>query len=85
MAGAKVTAVWIDEAGKLTDKVIDDARRAADEVLLAIADEHDYVSPHNCKGMIGLWDDLNDCYAPPEVVKLMALELQERRRADGKM
>jgi hypothetical protein len=48
---------------------------AADEVLTALAGTNDDVHPDNSTKMCGLWDDLNDRYAPPAVVKAMAREL----------
>ncbi|WP_436799831.1 hypothetical protein [Scandinavium sp. UTDF21-P1B] len=53
---------------------------AADEVLSALAGTNDDVHPDDSKKMCELWDDLNDRYAPPEVVKEMArmlLDAQE--------
>ncbi|EBQ8841649.1 hypothetical protein I3B33_21550 [Salmonella enterica] len=44
---------------------------AADDVINAIAGNHDDVSPES-DGMLRLWDDLNDRYAPPEVVRELA-------------
>lgn len=67
---------------KLTDKAIDDALQAANDVILALAGEHEEVSPCDNKKMVELWDDLNDRYAPPALVRAMALELQEHRKAD---
>ena len=55
----------------------------ADEVLSALAGTNDDVHPDDSKKMCSLWDDLNDRYAPPEVVRAMALELQEYRKAQG--
>lgn len=48
---------------------------SAKEVMLAIAGNHEEVSPNNSRKMCELWDDLNDRYAPPAVVKSMADEL----------
>lgn len=44
---------------------------AADDVISAIAGDHEDVSPDS-DGMLRLWDDLNDRYAPPEVVRELA-------------
>lgn len=45
---------------------------AADEVITALAGTNDDVHPDNSLKMCGLWDDLNDRYAPPEVVRELA-------------
>lgn len=45
---------------------------AADEVISALADTNDEVHKDDNDKMIGLWDDLNDRYAPPEVVRELA-------------
>ncbi|CTS07962.1 TPA: hypothetical protein ACP4WM_000236 [Escherichia coli] len=66
----------------LTDSQLEKIIEAADEVLTALAGTNDDVHPDNSKKMCDLWDDLNDTYAPPEVVKAMTLELQQRRKAD---
>lgn len=44
---------------------------AADEVITALAGTHDDVHPES-DNMLRLWDDLNDRYAPPEVVRELA-------------
>ncbi|HFE7542191.1 TPA: hypothetical protein ACGADT_003487 [Salmonella enterica subsp. enterica serovar Newport] len=49
-------------------KIID----AADEVITALAGTNDDFHPDNSEKMCGLWDDLNDRYAPPEVVRELA-------------
>lgn len=49
-------------------KIID----AADEVITALAGTNDDSHPDNSEKMCGLWDDLNDRYAPPEVVRELA-------------
>lgn len=48
-------------------KIID----AADEVITALAGTNDDVHPES-DNMLRLWDDLNDRYAPPEVVRDLA-------------
>lgn len=45
---------------------------AADEVISALAGTNDEVHKDDNDKMIGLWDDLNDRYAPPEVVRELA-------------
>ncbi len=49
-------------------KIID----AADAVMSALAGTNDEVHKDDTDKMIGLWDDLNDRYAPPEVVRNLA-------------
>ncbi|EFO0764014.1 DUF551 domain-containing protein [Escherichia coli] len=44
---------------------------AADEVISALAGTHEDVHPGS-DNMLRLWDDLNDRYAPPEVVRELA-------------
>ncbi|MET5442344.1 hypothetical protein [Klebsiella aerogenes] len=45
---------------------------AADEVITALAGTNEDVHPDDSKKMCDLWDDLNDRYAPPEVVRELA-------------
>ncbi|WP_241236516.1 hypothetical protein [Enterobacter roggenkampii] len=45
---------------------------AADEVITALAGTNEDVHPHNSTKMVRLYDDLNDHYAPPEVVRELA-------------
>lgn len=45
---------------------------AADEVISALAGTNDEVHKDDNDKMIRLWDDLNDRYAPPEVVRELA-------------
>lgn len=54
---------------------------AAEEVISALAGENDEVHRDNSSKMCAIWDDLNDRYAPPEVVKAMASELLAYREA----
>lgn len=51
-----------------TQQIID----AADAVITALAGTNDEVHKDDNDKMIGLWDDLNDRYAPPEVVRELA-------------
>lgn len=44
---------------------------AADEVITALAGTNEDVHPES-DNMLRLWDDLNDRYAPPEVVRELA-------------
>ena len=45
---------------------------AADEVITALAGTNEDVHPDDSKKMCELWDDLNDRYAPPVVVRELA-------------
>ena len=45
---------------------------AADEVITALAGTNEDVHPEDSRKMCDLWDDLNDRYAPPEVVRELA-------------
>lgn len=45
---------------------------AADEVITALAGTNEDVHPDNSQEMIRLYDDLNDHYAPPVVVRELA-------------
>jgi hypothetical protein len=45
---------------------------AADEVITALAGTNDEVHKDDTNKMVRLWDDLNDRYAPPEVVRELA-------------
>lgn len=45
---------------------------AADEVITALAGTNEDVHPDNSTKMVRLYDDLNDHYAPPEVVRELA-------------
>ncbi|EMO3864346.1 hypothetical protein ACY2QH_003852 [Enterobacter hormaechei] len=49
-------------------KIID----AADEVITALTGTNEDVHPEDSRKMCDLWDDLNDRYAPPEVVRELA-------------
>lgn len=51
-----------------TQQIID----AADAVISALAGTNDEVHKDDTDKMIHLWDDLNDQYAPPEVVRELA-------------
>lgn len=51
-----------------TQQIID----AADAVISALAGTNDEVHKDDTDKMIHLWDDLNDRYAPPEVVRELA-------------
>ncbi|MDM3295862.1 hypothetical protein [Citrobacter sp. Cc139] len=59
-----MTTITREQAQKIID--------AADEVITALAGTNDDVHPDNSRKMCDLWDDLNDRYAPPEVVRELA-------------
>ncbi|EHG8129263.1 hypothetical protein J5047_005068 [Salmonella enterica] len=59
-------------------KIID----AADEVITALAGTNDDFYPDNSTKMTQLYDDLNDHYAPPEVVRELARIALASRDAD---
>ncbi|EHK4301195.1 hypothetical protein MXG19_004365, partial [Salmonella enterica] len=56
-----MTTITKEQAQKIID--------AADEVITALAGTNDDVHPDNSTKMTQLYDDLNDHYAPPEVVR----------------
>ena len=45
---------------------------AVDDVISALAGTNDEVHKDDTDKMVRLWDDLNDQYAPPEVVRELA-------------
>jgi hypothetical protein len=51
---------------------------AADAVITALAGTNEDVHPDNSTKMVQLYDDLNDYYAPPEVVRELARIVLER-------
>lgn len=51
-----------------TQQIID----AADAVITALAGTNDEVHRDDTDKMVRLWDDLNDRYAPPEIVRELA-------------
>jgi len=59
-----MTTITREQAQKIID--------AADEVITALAGTNDDVHPDKSSKMCALWDDLNDRYAPPEVVRELA-------------
>lgn len=59
-----MTTITKEQAQKIID--------AADEVITALAGTNEDVHPDNSQEMIRLYDDLNDHYAPPEVVRELA-------------
>ncbi|ECD4946995.1 DUF550 domain-containing protein [Salmonella enterica subsp. enterica serovar Muenchen] len=59
-----MTTITREQAQKIID--------AADKVITALAGTNEDVHPDNSQEMIRLYDDLNDHYAPPEVVRELA-------------
>lgn len=59
-----MTTITREQAQKIID--------AADEVITALAGTNDDFHPDNSTKMVQLYDDLNDRYAPPEVVRELA-------------
>ncbi|HAU6297923.1 TPA: hypothetical protein JD836_14525 [Citrobacter freundii] len=68
---------------KLTDNQLTKIIESAEAVISALAGTNEDVHPDNSTEMCRLYDWLNDNDAPPEVVLAMAIELQERRKADS--
>lgn len=77
-----MTSITREQAKKIIE--------AADEVISALAGTNEDVHPGS-DNMLRLWDDLNDRYAPPEVVRELArivlagacsvaISLREKRR-----
>lgn len=58
-----MTTITKEQAQKIID--------AADEVITALAGTNEDVHPES-DNMLRLWDDLNDRYAPPEIVRELA-------------
>lgn len=67
---------------QLTDQKLTKIVESAEAVISALAGNNDDVHPDDSTKMCRLWDALNDDDATPEVVLVMAKELQERRKAD---
>ncbi|WP_316549326.1 hypothetical protein [Klebsiella michiganensis] len=63
-----------------TQQIID----AADAVISALAGTNDEVHKDDTDKMIRLWDDLNDRYAPPEVVRELARIAQAAMDSEAK-
>lgn len=66
---------------QLTDQKLTKIIESAEAVISALAGTNDDVHPDNSTKMCRLWDALNDDDAPPEVVLVMAKELQELRHS----
>lgn len=59
----------------LTTKELNDIIDAADEIITVLAGTNDDIHPDDSKKLCSAWDDLNDRYAPPAVVKALAQEV----------
>ncbi|EPG6438529.1 hypothetical protein EGH67_05820 [Klebsiella aerogenes] len=68
---------------QLTDQKLTKIIESAEAVISALAGHNDDVHPDDSTKMCRLWDALNDDDATPEVVLVMAKDLQERRKADS--
>ncbi|EPD4355884.1 hypothetical protein [Escherichia coli] len=68
---------------QLTDQKLTKIIESAEAVISALAGTNDDVHPDDSTQMCRLWDALNDNDAPPEVVLVMAKELQERRKVNS--
>ncbi|SAJ14693.1 hypothetical protein [Klebsiella aerogenes] len=68
---------------QLTDQKLTKIVESAEAVISALAGTNDDVHPDDSTKMCRLWDALNDDDATPEVVLVMAKELQERRKAEA--
>jgi len=70
---------------KLNLSALQKVSASAAEVIKAVAGESDEAHPDDSKAMCRLWDDLNDCHAPPAVVKAMADELINLRQQNQRL
>lgn len=68
---------------QLTDQKLTKIVESAEAVISALAGTNDDVHPDDSTKMCRLWDALNDDDATPEVVLVMAKELQERRKTSA--
>lgn len=66
---------------RVSPETLDKIIEAADEVITALAGTNEDVHKDDSAKMCQLWDDLNDRYATPAIVKAMARELQQYRAA----
>lgn len=69
---------------RVSPETLDKIIEAADEVITALAGTNEDVHKNDSDKMCQLWDDLNDRYATPAIVKAMARELQQYRAAAEK-
>lgn len=66
---------------RVSPETLDKIIEAADEVIRALAGTNEDVHKNDSAKMCQLWDDLNDRYATPAIVKAIARELQQYRAA----
>lgn len=66
-------AEGVSMTSKLTREQTQQIIDAADAVITALAGTNDEVHKDDTDKMVRLWDDLNDRYAPPEVVRDLAV------------
>ncbi|MCS3605282.1 hypothetical protein [Erwinia rhapontici] len=69
---------------KISLKSLHEISSAAKSVIDALAGNNDEVHPGNSGGMCELYDQLNDQYAPPAVVKSMADEIINLREINAR-
>ena len=67
---------------RVSPETLDKIIEAADEVIAALAGTNEDVHKNDSAKMCQLWDDLNDRYATPAIVKALARELQQYRAAE---
>ncbi|MEI9695428.1 hypothetical protein V5074_20135 [Atlantibacter hermannii] len=66
---------------RVSDETLDKIIEAADEVITALAGTNEDVHKNDSAKMCQLWDDLNDRYATPAIVKALAAEIKQYRAA----
>lgn len=66
---------------RVSQETLDKIIEAADEVITALAGTNEDVHKNDSAKMCQLWDDLNDRYATPAIVKALAAEIKQYRAA----
>jgi len=66
---------------RVSPETLDKIIEAADEVITALAGTNEDVHKNDSAKMCQLWDDLNDRYATPAIVKALATEIKQYRAA----
>ncbi|MEI9881325.1 hypothetical protein [Atlantibacter hermannii] len=66
---------------RVSPETLDKIIEAADEVITALAGTNEDVHKNDSAKMCQLWDDLNDRYATPAIVKALATEIKQCRAA----
>lgn len=69
---------------RVSPETLDKIIEAADEVIRALAGTNEDVHKNDSAKMCQLWDDLNDRYATPAIVKALAAEIKQYRAATEK-